>query len=120
MIYELEEAASTAAEEEEVEGVEGDDEEDEKAHRLRISLSHSRSVPAHLEDADGGQTLQLADANVATSVSRPSSSPLPGDPFNRPPSSPSQIHERSSSSLKTYMVSTFFHDCSRLNVAFLT
>ncbi|KAL5968470.1 Phosphatidylinositide phosphatase SAC2 [Taenia solium] len=106
LIYELEEAASIAAEEEEDEGdeeAEGDDEEDAKAHRLRIGLSHSRSVPAHLEGADCEQMVQVANATIAAYVSRPSSSPLPEGLFHRPLSFPSQIHEQSSSSLKTHV-----------------
>lgn len=123
MIYELEEAASIAAEEEEDDGdeeAEGDDREDEKAHRLRFGLSHSRSVPAHLEGADCEQMVPVANTTIAAYVSRPSSPPLPGGLFHRPLFFPSQIEEQSSSSPKTYVVSIFFHTYGRLNAATFT
>ncbi|CDS42484.1 phosphatidylinositide phosphatase SAC2 [Echinococcus multilocularis] len=100
LMYELEDAASIATEEED-DRVEGDDDENEKAGKLRISLSYSRSVPAHLEDVGCGQMPQLTNATVVASVCRPSSSPLLGGLFNFPPFLPSQVHEQSSNRLKT-------------------
>ncbi|VDM35137.1 unnamed protein product [Hydatigera taeniaeformis] len=101
LIYELEDAASVAAEGEAEEGERM--EEDEKAYRLRISRSRSRSVPAHLEDTTCGQMLKLTNPTIVASVSRSSSSPLLGCLFHHSLSPQSQIYERRSSSSRTYM-----------------